>query len=391
MLNTLLQGRFSQPERQAEAALWAKLANDKLISIERQSSVFATDSKVNVESSEPSVTIEPEVKSPWYIQFMQSVGAWIASLFILGFTVTFFGLVYDELDTGFAFVIGVIYNLIAIMIYRTNVHSQLFANQLALSINLCGLMSLAYGLTAWFEPNTGVYWHLCVALILFINWLVIEHYSHQVIVSFLLLVCGGAIAYELGWFEFVAPVLCVGYSVIWLNLGKFNRHFAKLHALGYMLAVCLVLVQIPLLMQHSDFERISELATVSSNSNIIAVVSALLIAGVVIYHILKSLEIPLMSKQGGFCLIALALVALLSIEMTGLLTALLILIVGFYVAEKLLFTLGVIGVLSFISWYYYSLQQPLLDKSIWLAALGVVLLLVKWGLTKITHNNEKTV
>ncbi|MCL1137065.1 DUF4401 domain-containing protein [Shewanella pneumatophori] len=375
ILDKLFHGRFAENNKTAEAELWTLLVGKGLIKQDLTGAKLTEGDSDNL----PKLPKLPEFdsKSPWYIQFMQSIGAWFASLFILGFTITFFGLLYDDLGTQFAFGIGIIYSLVAIGIYRSNSSSQLFANQMALSISLCGLLSLGYGLTGWFEPNHGIYWHFSFGLALLVHWLVIKHYSHQLMMSFGMLVCFAAMAYELGFLAYVAPLYCIFFCAIWLYEAKVGQYYSRLNALGYMIAVCLVLIQIPLLMQHGDFQHIVELPIIAPWSNVASVVTAFCIGAVAINHILGSIHISWRSRIGLFCLIGLVLSAALSLVMTGLITALLILLMGFYLGERLLFALGVLGILSFIGWYYYSLQLPLLDKSLWLVALGSMLLLAK--------------
>ncbi|MCK8046704.1 DUF4401 domain-containing protein [Shewanella sp. 1CM18E] len=379
ILDKLFHGRFKDNNKIAAAELWTLLAGKGLV----KQDLTHAELTEGEPDSQPQFPKSPEFesKSPWYIQFMQSIGAWFASLFILGFTITFFGLLYDDLGTQFAFGIGIIYSLVAIGIYRSNSSSQLFANQMALSISLCGLLSLGYGLTGWFEPNHGIYWYLSFGLVLLVHWLVIKHYSHQLMMSFGMLVCLAAMAYELGFLAFVAPIYCISFCAIWLYEAKAGQYYSRLNALGYMIAVCLVLIQIPLLMQHSDFQHIVEQPIVELPiapwSNLASVVTAFCIGAVVINHILSSIQISWRSSTGLLCLIGLVLSAVLSLVMTGLITALLILVMGFYLGQRLLFALGVLGVLSFIGWYYYSLQLPLLDKSLWLVALGTMLLFAK--------------
>ncbi|MGM8892335.1 DUF4401 domain-containing protein, partial [Psychrobacter sp. 1Y1] len=92
--------------------------------------------------------------------------------------------------------------------------------------------------------------------------------------------------------------------------------------------------------------------------------------------------------QGLISMLVMVLLAALSIPMVGLLSAVLILIVGFYVGERLIFSLGLLGIVSFVAWYYYSMQVTLLEKSIGLLALGVILLVAKLLLGKILPNTE---
>ncbi|GIU52381.1 hypothetical protein TUM4438_44970 [Shewanella sairae] len=366
MLTELFKGRFNANNQQTQQALW--------------SVVSAQDTAKN-DASEQALP-ELGLSSPWYIQFLQSIAAWVASLFTLAFTITFFGLFFDDLDTPFATLAGASYCVVAIAIYRSNQSQQLFVNQMALALSLCGLLSLAYGLSGWFEIDDGIAWYVSFGLVLLLHWLVISHYSHQLIMSFAMIGCAVAICYQLQILEWVPAMFSVAFSLLWLNHNRAVWLFGRLSALGYMLAVWLVLVQMPLLLADASWLNHNDLPILASWSNPVSVMTTLAISLYLLVTILKTLAVPLNSKQAILCFIGSILLALLAIPITGLLSAVLVLVVGFYIGERLILSLGIVGILSFIAWYYYSLQLPLLDKSMWLVGLGVILLLVKIAVTK---------
>ncbi|GIU07748.1 MULTISPECIES: DUF4401 domain-containing protein [unclassified Shewanella] len=330
---------------------------------------------------------EEEDRSPWYIQFMQSVAAWIASLFILAFGISFFNLFLDDLDTGFAAVMGIFYTALALVIYRTLADKQVFLNQMAFALSLCGLLSLGYGMTDWFSHINaevfGLAWYLTFGGILLIQWYLIEHVSHQYVMSFGMIACLVGACYELGLLELVPSLIMILFAGVWLNHSKTAKHFAAMGALGYMLALWLVLIQLPLLISQSNFSNHGEFPHLAQWSNSLSVISTLIIALVLLSRILKPLSISITSKQGLSIIVALFALAGLSIVMTGLSASLLVLLIGFYIRERLIAVLGIVGMLSFIAWYYYNLQLPLLDKSIWLVALGLLLLFAKLVLNKL--------
>ena len=331
----------------------------------------------------------PEIgdSSPWYIQFMQSVAAWVASLFILAFSISFFNLFFDDLDTGFATAIGVFYSALALVIYRTISSQQLFLSQMAFALSLCGLLSLGYGMTDWFSHvqgvELGVAWYATFGGILLIHWYLIEHTSHQYAMSFGMIACLVGASYELGLLELVPSLIMILFAGIWLNHSKTGKHFAAMGALGYMLALWLVLIQLPLLMSQSGFFNRDEFPHLADWANTLCVSSTLIILVMLLSKILKPLSLSLSSKQGLSSVVAMFVFAGLSIVMTGLSVSLLVLLIGFYVKEKFIAVLGIIGLLSFMVWYYYNLQLPLLDKSILLVALGLLLLLAKLVLHKL--------
>ncbi|MGS0681428.1 DUF4401 domain-containing protein [Shewanella sp. 125m-7] len=362
MLDLLFTERFSPKNGVTESELWSVLVEKNLVA-QKALPVSATS-------------------TPWYIQFMQSIAAWVASLFILAFTISFFSLFFDDLDTLFATLVGLLYSGVAIYIYRA-APKQLFLNQMALALSLCGLLSLGYGMTGWFVDDFGASWFLGFGAVLLLNWFLVEHYSHQYIMSFGMLACFIGLGYELHLLELMPVIISIMFVTLWLTHAKTAQHFARMSALGYMLGLWLVLIQLPLLASQTSLALQDDVRLIASWSNPLAVMVTLILAVVLIINICRSLSVSPSSKQGVIAIIAMVVLAISAIAMTGLLSAVLILIVGFYVGERRLFALGGIGILSFIAWYYYSLQATLLDKSIWLLALGLVLLLAKLLMAKI--------
>ncbi|WP_299806109.1 DUF4401 domain-containing protein [uncultured Shewanella sp.] len=341
--------------------------------------------KLNLTSQEEFPEVED--RSPWYIQFMQSVAAWIASLFILAFSISLFNLFFDDLDTGFATVVGVFYSFLALVIYRSISDKQLFLNQMAFALSLCGLLSLGYGMTDWFShelsKDIGLAWYLTFGGLLLLQWYFIEHTSHQYAMSFGMIACLVGASYELGLLEIMPSFIMILFAGVWLNHGKTGKHFAAMGSFGYMLALWLLLIQFPLLISQSDLFGRDEFPQLAEWASALSVISTLIISLVLLRRCLRLLSISLTSKQGLSIIAAMLVLAGLSIPMTGLSASLLVLIIGFYVKERLITVLGIVGILSFIAWYYYNLQLPLLDKSIWLAALGSLLLLAKLLLNKL--------
>ncbi|GIU29080.1 DUF4401 domain-containing protein [Shewanella schlegeliana] len=357
----------------AQAKLWSRFVAEGLTSQDEMPAMLQT--------------------TPWYVQVMQTFAAWVASVFILAFSITFFGLFLDDLDTGFATVVGLFYAGIAVYLYRVNAAKSLFVNQMAFALSLCGLLSLAYGMTDWFSPNLGgeigLAWYFTLGCILLLHWLLIEHYSHQCVMSFGLIACLVGIGYELQLFELLSTLILLLFAGVWLNHAKTAKHFARMSALGHMLALWVVLIQLPLLASQSLLLDHDEFPVLAQWSNGLSVVTTLLILSVLLVRIFRSQSLSLSSKQALLSAFVMLLLAGLSITMTGLSAAVVIMIMGFYVKERAVFLLGLVGILSFITWYYYSLQLPLLEKSIWLVALGSLLILARLLLVKLLPKVDK--
>ena len=76
------------------------------------------------------------------------------------------------------------------------------------------------------------------------------------------------------------------------------------------------------------------------------------------------------------------MLCLVSLEARGITVGLMILLLGFANSNRVLMGLGIIGLLFYISTYYYLLDTTLLNKSLSLLVIGAVLLAWRWSLLR---------
>ena len=108
-----------------------------------------------------------------------------------------------------------------------------------------------------------------------------------------------------------------------------------------------------------------------------ALIMAVLFAYVV-YQLLLENNISYKSKSAQLSILGTILLMLSGTPVLGAGSSILVLLVGFSRQRKTLMALGLIALLSFMSWYYYNLQIGLLQKSVILMVGGALLLLGRW-------------
>lgn len=84
------------------------------------------------------------------------------------------------------------------------------------------------------------------------------------------------------------------------------------------------------------------------------------------------------SGTGGRILAAAGIPALAALKAPGLAPATLILLLGHANGNQVLSGLGVVALLGYLSFYYYSLEATLLHKSALMAATGLALLAARF-------------
>jgi uncharacterized membrane protein len=67
----------------------------------------------------------------------------------------------------------------------------------------------------------------------------------------------------------------------------------------------------------------------------------------------------------------------------GLAAATLLLLLGFAGGNRILFGLGLVACASFLSHYYYQMRETLLTKAVILGVIGIIVLIVRWGLREL--------
>ena len=109
---------------------------------------------------------------------------------------------------------------------------------------------------------------------------------------------------------------------------------------------------------------------------------SLLASLLLVRHIFAQRQISLTTPVGYGAIATVLVLGLLAVPLTGLSSAVLFLLLGLQLRDKVFTALAIFSIPLFISAYYYSLSVSLLEKSLLLTALGAVLLLARWGLNR---------
>jgi uncharacterized protein DUF4401 len=338
------------------AALWARLGAEGL---------------VEGEMPEPR-----RPASPWYVRAMLGIAGWIGALFLLGFVGAAFSLLVD--NSGAALILGAAVCGGAFALFRLFDGNDL-AEQFGLAVSLAGQMLMISGLSGVLGVQEGVPLYLAVALIEGALALLVPNFLHR-----LLATCGAAIAVALAinaaaLHGLSAPILCLGLALVWLDPRLWAGGGRLWRPIGYGLVLALLLVETFRLlgpeMLFGEAEPASRWIAIHG-----PLIGRALAAAVLLWAALA-----LAGREGvapaspiGLTAAAAALVlGLASLAAPGLASALLILLLGFAIGNRILVALGILSLLGFVTHFYYSLHATLLEKSGILAATGLALL-VAW-------------
>jgi uncharacterized membrane protein len=235
-----------------------------------------------------------------------------------------------------------------------------------------------------------------------IHWIAIPHKANQFVAALAMVPSLLAILVINHLSLLLLPLLVLSLVVIWTQLYRWPQHYQRIRMLGYAVAISLLLTNL-MLSEISDTMELPNVLTAlsSSLSDYLAIIISLLSALWLINQIFNQLHSNANSDANTdsnqvfivrprnklMVILAAILIGLLSIVMSGLSAALLMLLLGYFYNERKLVIISVCALLAFIGMYYYSLHIDLFDKSLWLMASGIVLLLLRFAMS---INTNKT-
>ncbi|MCF6319769.1 MAG: GDYXXLXY domain-containing protein [Proteobacteria bacterium] len=327
---------------------------------------------------------------PWYIRFMQGFAGWLAAMFLLGFFVATFGLLFRSANSELLITGGILCSVAAYVVIRLQKND--FFDQIGVALSLCGQLLFAFGLFM-LKLDLSVNLFILGFYQLFLAK-VIAQYAHRLITAlFGVLIILFAIN-SIGLYGFGSAFLAVLFAFIWIKESSWNKSIDLWEPVGYGIALTMVFSSGFLLTgKHLIQETFrSGSGWLFEHSHLISsLITALIFLNLVLV-LLKENKVAFDSKTAILGFLAAAGLILISFKISGIRTALLIVIIGFARQRTILIVFGWLSVVGFFSWYYYNLQATLLDKSIILIVLGVAMLTAWLGIRYIygATNDDKT-
>ncbi|WP_350998134.1 DUF4401 domain-containing protein [Shewanella sp. TB7-MNA-CIBAN-0143] len=347
---------------------------------------------------------ESLLASPWYIIAAQMLGGWVAALFLLAFVMLGLSSASDITESFIGF--GGVLSLGCLAYYRLGENRQEFILQMVFAFSLCGQTMLLFGTFESLESSNETLIAVIYVVTFVIHWIAIPHKANQFVAALAMVPSLLAILVINHLSLLILPLLVLSLVVIWTQLYRWPQHYQRIRMLGYAVAISLLLANL-MLSEISDTMELPNvlMALSSSLSDYLAIIISLLSALWLINQIFNQLHSNANSDANTdsnansnqvfivrprnklMVILAAILIGLLSIVMSGLSAALLMLLLGYFYNERKLVIISVCALLAFIGMYYYSLHIDLFDKSLWLMASGIVLLLLRFAMS---INTNKT-
>lgn len=298
---------------------------------------------------------------PWYLKVATAIGAWIATFFLLIFSV---GFAYSS--EFFAFVFGAGQCSLGALFARRQRGE--WWNQLGLSLWLTGCCLMVYGLCSTL-PGDAELWASALCLFL-LSFFYPERFGKLLTV----LLAGLAVVGALCWQSSVPAdvvVLLLGFAGGYCCLARAQlwrrgwQTATPVYGTGALLTMMMVLVA-----SYWDW-----------TDNPASEASALILSLGVLWFVARLLQqVRFRPLAGIWAIVAVIALGVVTYQTPGIMAGVGVLLLGFHVRSRLLQFLAVVFLLVFLSAYYYFLGVPLLQKSLMLFAAGLLLLMLRRGL-----------
>jgi hypothetical protein len=308
--------------------------------------------------------------TPWFVRMLTGFGAWVASLFLLGF-ISAMVAVAEELG---AIVLGLLLTGGAIAVRRRG--NNVFLTQLALSTGLAG-QALFIGGVGTFADSVKAAAAAALGLELVLLFLypdTIQRFLSSLSASLALL-----LLLRLTVSGVLVDVALVGLTVLmhllFLHQGRLQAgpRGGVVTPAAFGLVTALFWVLLLRTWFHDFYKDLFR----EGAAELPAGVLTLGLAVVTLYSawcVLEETGVETGGTAGVTAFATLALLSVLTFRTPGIIAAAGVLLLGFHRRSEVLLGLAVVFILTFGLSYYYDLQLTLLAKSLALLGSGLVLL-----------------
>lgn len=316
-----------------------------------------------------------DARSPWFVRVMLGIAGWIGALFLLGFVGA--GLAFVMKSSGAMFIAGAGACAAAVAIFRAAPKND-FVAQFGLAVSFAGQALMAAAAVRWFERSIiGV--ALFIALQQAVLFILVPNFVHRLWTSWSGMLAAAYAMLDAGLFAFTPAATTAAF--VWVALAEFKlaRYGTLVRAGVYGLALAAVQAAVMhgALVTELFFGRGSHGFSLGEPGVWLGRLASLAVLVWAVVALLRREGVSLASGPGRIGLTGALILGIVSIKAPGVGPAVAILVVGYANADRVLVGLGILGLLGYLSHYYYMLQVTLLEKSGLLVAAGVALLLVR--------------
>ena len=334
--------------------------------------------------AQPEAPVLPpyDQESPWYVRLMAGFGAWLGGMFMLGTIMSLFTLALRS--AGGMMALGIIMLGIAFALYRAARNSEAL-QQLGLAASMAGQFALAFGVMDLFHWRSHeIAGFLCLLQIGLV--VLMDGVLHRYLSALFAAMAAYWFLAHLHALPLGGAVLAILVAGIWMKEAAWTAaNRARLwRPVGHALALALLCWQAPLSLGSMlmwFFNRGS--AELAVPGWVAPLAYAICLAGVV-GEVARS-QAPRAWPRWVAAAFVVSAAAWLA---PGLLTALLVLVLGVAAGNRALVGLAIVAAAWYLGAYYHQMQTTLLEKSAVMVGTGLVLIALRLLLAKLWPEAE---
>jgi uncharacterized membrane protein len=253
-----------------------------------------------------------------------------------------------------------------------------FVEHLALAASLAGQALVVYAIFNISSHNEKIAW-LLVALLQVPLAVIMPSFVHRVFSSFVSAFAFSMALTIMGWPDVISGVVMFLAALCWLNEFRYPQHMRKIRATGYGLVLALIQLKGTALFGYRTMGlRLSPVQSELWAKPWIGDVLIGIVTVYVVWNLLQRYGQAISERVSITALLGTLLLCVVSMEIQGITVGMLIILLGFAGANRVLLGLGIVSLLFYVSSYYYLLDATLLAKSQTLLIFGLVLLSLRW-------------
>lgn len=304
-----------------------------------------------------------EVISPWYIKILMGFCGWLAAIFAFGFLGFGITELFDS-PLGLS-VVGTLMIGGGFAILSSS--KSEFVEHLGLAISFAGQVLIAYALFNSGELEDMFPWLVLTLMHCFLAFLM-PSYIHRMMSAYFATLCLSFFMYEAEVSSFFSSIVLFFVALMWLNEFTFSHQVRKLQAVAYGAVFGLIQFKASILFTRHGQTWAQE--SLPSVNQWIDEGLNVLVLMYILHQLVKHKKILLDPSQKWLGFAVVLLLCIGTFFANGIVSGILIIILGFASQNRVLLVLGVISALINLSSYYYLLDISLLNKSFILGGLG---------------------
>ena len=345
-----------------------------LAPIENDSIIGKDDETNNVKSD----------STPWFIHLFFGFSGLVSSLFLVGFLTLLLTQIGIFEHASLQLIIGIVLSAVAFIAFtHKKTRHNTFWSSLAFAISGAGQLYLLFALFS--SELTDLFKIWLFILLQIIMTFIMPNFVYRLLSSMAAL---GGMVYLLNFYQL--PELSLGLLALITIVANVQRYSLVTHlpdqwqsaafdiskALSYASAIILLAISVYLI--SAEYGRNFIHNSQAFSYNYILAQGLLILASLyATYLILKRYRITPLTKPSLIIISIMIILGLLSVYVSGLLATSLVIIIAFANSQRVLLGLGIVSLVGYIFWYYYQLDTSLLIKSGSMLIIGLVILLLR--------------